>query len=348
VLLVVSVSPGHAAEVGGASSSGGSRAPGAQGAMDEAMPFGRILFVVDDPHDPNDGFVERIRAEVAALGFVVVERTRVGPLEDDARRERAVAAIHILPSRRGVEVWMADETSGRSLLRQVIVDERTDGPDQGVVALQTAELLRTSLLSKPVKMQPEMPKQPDPSTKAIAVVPSARRFAETGLQAGLGTLYSPGGAAPALQVWLSLRQHWGKRLGLALDFSGPVRRASISGPEGTADLGAWLAGLEVFARFLPSESRWNLNAGVGASYVRITSDGYAVVPLQGVSSHVSTGAGYARIDAGWAHAGWYRLGFAALAGATFEHLTVRFADNDAGTWGWMLLAALLTAEVDWR
>jgi hypothetical protein len=37
-----------------------------------------------------------------------------------------------------------------------------------------------------------------------------------------------------------------------------------------------------------------------------------------------------------------------LAGATFEHLTVRFADNDAGTWGWMLLAALLTAEVDWR
>ena len=46
-----------------------------------------------------------------------------GPIEASARSEHAVAAIRMLPSRKGVEVWMADETSGRSLLRQVVVDE---------------------------------------------------------------------------------------------------------------------------------------------------------------------------------------------------------------------------------
>ena len=56
-----------------------------------------------------------------------------------------MAAIRILPSRNGVEVWMADEASGRSLLRQAIVDETPGGPNQDVIALQTAELLRTGL-----------------------------------------------------------------------------------------------------------------------------------------------------------------------------------------------------------
>ena len=106
----------------------------------------RVLLVVDDPADP---FMGRIRAEVALLGVEVVTRAPQGPIEATARSEHAVAAIRMLPSRRGVEVWMADETSGRSLIRQVVVDETPRGPNENLIALQTAELLRTGLFPRP-------------------------------------------------------------------------------------------------------------------------------------------------------------------------------------------------------
>ena len=95
------------------------------------------LLLVDSPGDP---FMDRIRAEVVSLGLEGVVRAPQGSIEARARAEHAVAAIRILPSRNGVEVWMADAASGRSLLRQVIVDETPRGPNQDVVALQTAEL----------------------------------------------------------------------------------------------------------------------------------------------------------------------------------------------------------------
>ena len=84
----------------------------------------RVLLLVDSPGDP---FMDRIRAEVVSLGLEGVVRAPQGSIEARARAEHAVAAIRILPSRNGVEVWMADAASGRSLLRQVIVDETREG-----------------------------------------------------------------------------------------------------------------------------------------------------------------------------------------------------------------------------
>src|SRR6185312_14029246 len=73
----------------------------------------RVLLILDRA---DDGLAERVRSEIAGIGFTVVPleawRRREGqvPLESLARAERAVAAIRVLPSRKGVEVWMADET----------------------------------------------------------------------------------------------------------------------------------------------------------------------------------------------------------------------------------------------
>jgi hypothetical protein len=132
-----------------------------------------VLLLTDKPGDP---FIDRIRAEVAGLGLAVLVRESAGPLEDEARAEHAVAAIRVLPSHKGVEVWMADETSGRSLLRQLIVDERPGGPDQGLIALQTAELLRTSLFPKQGirRAQPAAPATP-PATQPCCTAPKLSR-----------------------------------------------------------------------------------------------------------------------------------------------------------------------------
>src|SRR4051812_49199516 len=96
----------------------------------------------------GDAFLEQVGAEIEKIGVSLVRADASGAIEAAAGAERARAAIRVLPSRRGVEVWMADVTSGRSLLRQVVVDESAGGPDHDLIALQTAELLRTSLLGE--------------------------------------------------------------------------------------------------------------------------------------------------------------------------------------------------------
>src|SRR5262245_61545358 len=93
---------------------------------------GRRVLLGEPDHDP---FLERVGAEIAGLGFSLLRADSNGPLEAAARAAQAVAAIRVLPSRKGVEVWMADATSGRSLLRQVVVDESPSGPDQDLIAL---------------------------------------------------------------------------------------------------------------------------------------------------------------------------------------------------------------------
>ena len=315
-------------------------------ATDGGQPNRRILLVVDKPNDP---FVERISAELTALGFLVVAKEPAHPLETEAREVHAAAAVRLLPSRKGVEIWMADETSGRSLLRQVVVDESPDGPNQNLVALQTAELLRTSIFPKPDSDHPAkapLVKVTPPPTEPAA--PERVSSSESGAQAGLGFLYSPGGAGGALQLWMSLRHRWGKHLGLALDFDGPVHHATLSAAEGTAEVNTYLVGGEIFAHFAPSGSSFILTTGLGLAVVRVGANGKPGPSLVGTSAAVFSSAGFARVGAGWQPSRWLALGVSALAGATPERVTIRFAGNEAGTWGWPFFAAFVIAEVDWR
>jgi hypothetical protein len=302
----------------------------------------KVLIISDKANEP---FINRIRAEILALGLNVLLRPAVGPLEADAREQEAIAAIRVLPSGKGVEVWMADVTSGRSLLRQLIVDEKPEGPDQTLIALQTAELLRTSLFPKteqaplskpPVLVVPDKPEEkPSPA-------------GEFGARAGFGVLHGLGDKDLALQIWLSLHTVWRNRYGLALNLSGPVRRGSLSGPEGSAAVGAFLVGGEFFLRFEEPASRLFLTTGLGAAWLRLGSQGHPEPPLVAGSPTAMTGLGYARIDGGWHPWDMLRLGLATMFGAAVTPVEIRFAGNDAGKWGWPLLAAFIYTEVDWK
>lgn len=309
----------------------------------------RVLLLVDTPGDP---FMGRIRAEIASLGLEVVVRAPQGPIETSARAERAVAAIRMLPSRNGIEVWMADETSGRSLLRQAIVDETKGGPNQNLIALQTAELLRTSLFPRPpaesVKPATVSP-APAPVIIQIAPPPSS---GESGFASGIGFLYSAGGAGPAWQAWLSFQRLWSRRFGMALTVSAPIHRGTMSGREGTADIGAFVAGAEAIARLTSERRRLFLTAGLGAAFVTLLATGHPIpdggVQLMSDSSTAYTGAGYARLTLGWKLSSWLALGMNGLAGTTVARVHVRFAGSDAGDWGVPLLGAGLFGEIDWN
>ncbi len=306
----------------------------------------RVLLVLDKPNDP---FIERISAELVALGFTVVAGAPAGTLQSSAREQQAVAAVRVLPSRKGVEVWMADETSGRSLLRQVVVDESPGGPNQNLVALQTAELLRTSLFPKLNAAAPATSTVPNPQVQSESVVVSSSPAPrDVGLQAGLGFLFSPGGVGTSPQLWLSLHDGWGHRMGLALDFSASIRQASLSGIEGTATLGSYLVGGEVYSRFETGRPHVEINTGLGAAVAYVRSQGQAQPALVGTSSSASTGAAFVRAGASWYPARWFGLGMSGLVGATIDRVTIRFAGNQAGTWGLPFVAAFVFAQADWR
>ena len=351
-----------------------------------AEPRPRVLIVIDQSDDP---FAERIRAEVAALGFEVValEPQRTGEpvvsLDEAGRVNHADAAIRMVASRKGVELWVAHQPTGRSLLRWLIVDESARAPNQGLVALQTAELLRTTLLSRadaratpghaaeaalpreaasprdaappreaasPRDAAPPREAAPSreiaPSHEIASPAPAARRPSSAAVQAALGVLSSPGAGSAALQVWLTASHVVWRPLGIALDLSGPARAGTISGPEGTATASGWLAGASLY---LASDIGHGLfgRAAVGAAVVRFIADGSPQTPLVGSSPSTTAAAYYARVDGGVEVTWWLRLGLRAVVGAVPSGIAVRFAGNDAGTWGRPFLAGMMLVDVPW-
>lgn len=304
----------------------------------ESRPTLRVLLVIDRANDP---LMARIQAEIAALGLIVLSGNATGPLETSAREQRAVAAVRVLPSRKGVEVWMADATTGRTLTRQLVVDERTAGPDHTLVALQTAELLRTGLFPKANK--------PAPPVAPVQVVPAPppARTGEWRLRNGLGALYSRGGVDTTMQDWLTIQRWWRHDFGMALSASLPIVRGSISGPEGHSLVSPYLGTLELCTSFLQVDSRWLLTGGLGTGLVMLRTEGRSAQPLQPTSASAISGLGYARVELALKLTKWVNLGITGAAGTTLLPVTIRFAGNQAGTWGSLILASFLQLGVDW-
>jgi hypothetical protein len=316
-----------------------------------AEPGLRVLIVIDESDDP---FAERIRAEVSALGLevVAVEPWRTGEsvesLDAAGRANQAAAAIRMVASRKGVEVWVANQPTGRSLLRQLIVDERPGAPNEGLVALQTAELLRTTLLSRSEARPPSpAPRPAAPTAAELVPPPPPRSLSNAGLQACFGALYSPGGGGTAYQVWMTIHRVLFRPLGIALDVSAPINAGTISGPEGSANVGAWLAGATAFLRFERPTAGLYATLAAGGAVMRLDIDGRPAPAFVGGSYTATVGAAYVRADGGFEATSWLRFGLRAVAGAVPSGVTVRFAGNEAAVWGRPFLAGLVLADLSW-
>jgi hypothetical protein len=317
-------------------------------------PAPRVLLVVEQADDP---FANRLRAELSSLGLTVLtlepwrSGIRVETLEGAARAEGAAAAIRTVPSRKGVEIWMADQVTGRPLLRQMVVDESPGGPNQSLVALQTAELMRTSLLARPLPPPAAAPPVADIVAASPPPPPSPGAAAsEIGIGMGVGTLYSPGGVGTALQVWLTLHRLTGRHgrwRELALDLSAPARAATLAGPEGTSSVQTYLAAVALLAR-VEMPAGLVFDGGVGAGAVVVVVEGRATTPLVERSDALVTAVGYARADLSLEATRWLRLGVRAVGGVAAERTSIRFAGNDAGAWGPFFGAGLGLVELYFR
>ena len=168
----------------------------------------------------------------------------------------------------------------------------------------------------------------------------------------MGGLYGAGGPSSSLQAWLSLQHRWGNHFGIALDLSAPLSLGSLSGPEGHADVGAILVGGEVLLRLPSEKERFAFTSGLGVALASLISKGHpsseGTKQLFSSSATAYTGAGYLRAEAEWRPVAWLGLGAMGLLGTTLVPMKIRFAGNDAGTWGVPFLGALLFAQAHWH
>ncbi|MEY2929380.1 MAG: hypothetical protein RL033_129, partial [Pseudomonadota bacterium] len=111
---------------------------------------------------------ERVRAELAAMGFAIVLDEGSAALTPDALGEvaqarDAVAAVALTFSRAGIELWVVERANRATRLRSFVSAEQAGaGP---TLALRAAELLRASLLHTAA--------EPAPATEVASAAPAA-------------------------------------------------------------------------------------------------------------------------------------------------------------------------------
>jgi hypothetical protein len=225
---------------------------------------------------------DRLRAELRTLGLSVVD-VSLAPgegatsLDDAARRVGAFAAVQVVPARGGVEVWIADRVTGKTLLRELVVAPGA-APDD-VVALQAVELLRASLAELRFFPKPHGDVEPTPAVTRIApVLPPEREGRRFVLELGPAIAVSPSlGASGHAMVGIRFRPT--RLLGIDLWSVLPVVSASIRESEGSADVSPTLVGADVAVWLLEPSAAWQVAGAGGIAIAHLAIDGRAAPPL---------------------------------------------------------------------
>jgi len=300
-------------------------------------PAAKILLLVEVGQEPLEA---RLRAELESLGFTI-ERRPAPPmapgarptLEADAKAAEAAAAVRVRASENGVEVWIADRMTGKTLLREVV----RGSDDEAVVAVRVVELLRASLLEVDSSLPPrgDVPIPKPAKQAAKAARPPQRDFFSV---FGAGTIsLSPAWEGRALSPLAHLR--FGatlrpiERVGIDLDVTTPIAPASLEGPEGFAQATMFLTTVGLHGSVLPEQGRFRLRFGGGIGLF------WSHVWAQAAPGNFAK-------DGDWFAAYLYgRAGFAvALAppvrirldlevGVVAPGLKILFAGRRAGEWG---------------
>ncbi len=290
-----------------------------------------VVLLRPDPPDPalSQMFV-RIEGELETVGFAVTIVAKPADQEPRAAIEQAssslapAAVIGVFGDPLvGMELWVADRLSGKSLVRHLSASGESGARASEVLAIRAAEQLNAGLVEldlwpKPVSTAPP-PAPVAPSTKVSppeTALPSGRvaersRFAA---ELGLGTLFSFEHAGPTLTpvarfAWWALPA-WQLRVTGAWLGS----RASLSSASGSATYTQDLLLAEgVFSPAKTGHFGGRASLGVGTLHVAVQGHGTGAV--QGADASVWAAAADAGLGVGYQRA--ERWGFAFDVHAVF-------------------------------
>lgn len=296
-----------------------------------------------------------LEAELRIAGFqpvlLVEDGKETGSLQAAAMKMNASAAVRIMPSGRGVTVFIFDK------LRGVNVSTRIDGVEAGartsaVIAIKTVELLRVGLMQLDDRSpSSKVSVNPDPE-ESVAVKKSGTGggayASSTGLlylAAAPAIAYGFGGIAPSLHAAITLSMRPTGRVRIFVHALVPTLGVEIKQPEGTAKVRQGLVAAGVTANLLDDKHRFIPYAGLqgGALFFRVEGSGqnpYYGENASGVPFAVNFQLGailrLGRIVA---------LRADMLVGAVFPEPTIRFDGREVASFGRPMISGSFGVEV---
>lgn len=251
----------------------------------------RIVIVTNHA---DAAIVPLLQGDLEALGLEVL-RLDHGPdevvprdLTAAARTTGAVAGFRIIVAQGKVEVWIADRVTGKIVLREILTQRQSSTSELATVVFQAVELLRVSLmeLEAPHPSRGETVAPPElaeiagfPESKgavAIAAAPSALLASrDIGLQPMVRL---------AVRWRLPIGQHGERSNGgrhtfhIAAHGALPLAAATLSGPEGAAEVRTMLFGASLHYAPARAVARWQPLLGIGVSALLVRAQGDATFP----------------------------------------------------------------------
>jgi hypothetical protein len=232
--------------------------PGAAHA--EERPKIMVMFEQASP-----AYLPRLRAELTMSGYpVVVARAPSFPpnrqeVEVLARQEGATIGLSLVEAGAGVEVWVMDPATTKTIFREVLLGLYDPRENPDVIALRVVETLRANLMeverTHPIAATVEQPPQ------EIDLAP--RHPSRFMLAMGGGVGYSPGGVAATGHVGMSFQWWATPRLGLSLDGLVTPEPAKLRGSEGVASLAWYWVGPSGAVYLTDPTAPFRLRAGAG-------------------------------------------------------------------------------------
>jgi hypothetical protein len=294
----------------------------------------------------NPAFLPRLRAELGSSGFgVAVVRPATFPpsrseIEQLAQQEGATAGLSLIEAGSGVEIWVVDRNTTKTVFREVLLGlyDAREAPE--VIAIRVVETLRATL------MEVEHPRAATIDAPAAAEidVTGASRSGRFWLGVGGGAGYSLGGVGATGHIGLSLSWAAMPRLHFALDGSLTPGRAKLRGPEGETSIGLFLAGASFAFSITDPTAVVRLRSGLGAWASIMTLSGEATTPYVNTRTQIVTVVPH--LDLGLRVSLTRRLGLGATlsGGISAPSASIQFAGREVGTWGRPLLLGNLLLE----
>jgi hypothetical protein len=309
--------------------------------------------------EPSSQAARRLARDLESLGLDVLV-LRATPenssgrasLEKSARSVGAIAAVRLVTSGQGTEVWVADRITGKTVIRELVGSTEADArPDD--VALGAIELLRASLMELHSPSSPRGEAELTNEVRALAYpgaekpkpkveAPPAPAFSLSGgpsLDLGLD------GVGPSLHsqwaAWLALGQRFGARAFASLSLL-PGRHEV---PEGTVEVASNVLGLGPTFDLTRQDAPLVPTLGIGAVAARVETIGRARPPFASTSDSNWFAGGYAQLGLGWRVTPALRLRLDASVLALATRPTIEVNNRILGKWGAPAGLAALGIEV---
>jgi hypothetical protein len=305
--------------------------------------------------EPSAPLTRRVRAELEGLGVdVLVIRPPAEsspartPLDQAARGVGAIAAVRIVPSGAGVEVWVADRVTGKAVVRELVAPPKAGAASDAFIAVGVVELLRASLM----ELHTSEPRHGDAPvtervrTLALPVAPPPPPPPLLGLSVGAGAelgLRLGASADGAIALWLRMHHRLGLRAFGALTLA-PARTEV---PQGSVQVASQRFGLTASYDLANATATWVPVLGIGALGARVTVSGTASPPFVGETASAWAAGPMLHVGLGWAFVRGLRLRGDATTAWALPTPRVRVLGAEVGRWGAPLVSLSLAVEVLW-